>query len=258
MNTKIYIMCIAMSFVDEYAASGSINLSQFRLLAKQAYEEQVEERTKPGRAKRRKVSGSKKEHTKTQKRVTRLALKETVEGKRHVVPETRQSMRDVLGVIKCSSCNEMKHKDDYERGRRTCRVCRKTRADRDTLEKFSNHVVSLARRRSGCKGEQFEVSITPEWVIHRYHELKGKCELCGDTMTHSRPTKSDKKEGFTGIPTSMSLDQIVHDAGYTPDNVQLVHRRCNLMKLDMGMDNFVSICSKIAQKHVDSYFLVEE
>lgn len=229
---------------------GSLNLKDFRKLAKQAYQEKKdEEKKRKSRAERRKQSGAKKAQDVKPKRVTRLALKETVEGKRHVIPETRHSMKDILGVIKCSSCNTTKYKDEFERHRRVCKTCRFTRTEQDTLEKYSNHIVKLASRRSGCKDDDFGFTITSDWVVHRFHELMGCCELCGDRMTHSRPTKDDEKELFRGVSTNISLDQIVPANGYTPENVQLVHKRCNLMKLDMSVEDFISTCSKVAQKH---------
>lgn len=229
---------------------GSLNLKEFRQLAKQAYEQRKQEESeRKSRAERRKQSGVKKEQPVKTTRVTRLALRETIEGTRHVVPETRHSMREILGVMKCSSCNATKYHNEFERGRRVCRTCRYERTEGDTLEQYSKYIVSLARRRSGCQDEGFEFTITSDWVIHRFHQLGGKCELCGDEMTHSRPTKDDEKELFRGVSTNVSLDQTVHANGYTPENVQLVHKRCNLMKLDMSMEDFVSTCSKVAQKH---------
>ena len=53
--------------------------------------------------------------------------------------------------------------------------------------------------------------------------------------------------GKGSVNTNASIDRIDPNKGYEPGNVQLVCRIVNVMKLDMNMDEFVSMCRKIVE-----------
>ena len=55
---------------------------------------------------------------------------------------------------------------------------------------------------------------------------------------------------FTGVPLKFgidaSIDRINSDLGYSPDNIQIVHKDLNMMKKDMPNEVFIAWCKLVA------------
>lgn len=79
--------------------------------------------------------------------------------------------------------------------------------------------------------------LTLDFLIELFEKQGGRCSLTGMQMTWGM--------GKGRVPTHISIDRIRSFEGYSPENVQLVCRVANLMKLDMGQADFVDICRKI-------------
>ena len=223
-------------------SGNSIKLSEVEALARQAF---LDKASEDNREKRRAKKHPMKTEIKQEPRVTRLAVKEAITGERHILPSTMESMRTLYGVMRCVSCSSVYTHNHFDRGRRSCRKCISGK-EVDTLEKFAKHIVKLAhgRRFDGS----VQVTVTPEWVIHRFHSIGGKCELCGGQMTYTKERKDESSKFVVG-QSNVSMDQIIDKAGYTEGNVQLVHRVCNVMKMDLSMDEFLSVCRMVTEKH---------
>ena len=62
---------------------------------------------------------------------------------------------------------------------------------------------------------------------------------------------------FSGLPISFgkeaSVDRIDSSLGYTKDNIQIVHKRLNLMKQDIPNDEFIEWCIAVAKNLGDSW-----
>lgn len=225
------------------ALSGnSIKLSDVEALAKQAFRDKALE---DNREKRRARKRPKKVHVKQEPRVTRLAVKEAITGERHMLSSTMESMKTLYGVMRCVSCSSVYTHNHFDRGRRSCRKCISGK-EVDTLEKFAKHIVKLAQGR--CPDDSVQVTVTPEWIIHRFHSIGGKCELCGGQMTYTKERKDESSKFVIG-QSNVSMDQIIDKAGYTESNVQLVHRLCNVMKMDLSMGEFLGVCRMVTEKH---------
>lgn len=244
--------------IDEYIRSTkTIDLEEIQKMALREARRLISNANRANRANRgrrqvrRARAKPKKPHKALPMRVTRLALKETITGDRSINKDTEAHMKQVLGIMRCFTCQKVKTVQEF-RTKHTCRECVIQANGEDTLKTYASYIVSLARNRSGHLGDEFKFTVTPEWVAHRFNELEGECELCGRSMTHSRPSRMAERSennSFVAVPTNISMDQIKNGDGYTPENVQIVHVRCNLMKMDMTMDNFIETCKLIAEKH---------
>lgn len=79
--------------------------------------------------------------------------------------------------------------------------------------------------------------LTKENLFKIYEKQKGLCAITKLPMTMIR---------FGGkVPTNISMDRIDNSRGYELENVQLVCRIVNVMKLDQTMDELKLWCQRI-------------
>ena len=100
----------------------------------------------------------------------------------------------------------------------------------DITLSFWTPIIKQARRR----GIPFEIDRALAWSL--YNSQAGKCALSGLPIAFSTNIRDTR-----GTQTA-SLDRKENDFGYTPDNVQWVHKRINIMKNVMGNDEFIAWC----------------
>lgn len=90
--------------------------------------------------------------------------------------------------------------------------------------------------KAGAEGERGRKKIPFELTIEFIGDLleaqENKCALSGLPIC--------AKEG------TASLDRIDSSRGYTPDNVQWLHKDVNMMKRHYSQDYFVMLCQKVA------------
>lgn len=79
------------------------------------------------------------------------------------------------------------------------------------------------------KGRVWDV--TPEYLWSVWQAQEARCALTAIELTHGKDA---------------SIDRIDSSLGYTPGNVQWVHRDVNRMKSDFDQDYFIEMCKKIA------------
>ena len=94
----------------------------------------------------------------------------------------------------------------------------------------------------GAKSRNFELSITIEDVWDLYINQNKKCALTGWPVVYNKNPKE----------TTASLDRIDSTKGYTKDNIQILHRLVNKLKLDCSQDLFLKMCKDIAKNHKES------
>jgi hypothetical protein len=92
------------------------------------------------------------------------------------------------------------------------------------------------RKSAICRGYNWE--LTPEYVDTMYDQQSGCCSLTGLQIGWSE----------TGWGHTASIDRIDNDLGYTEDNVHLVHKRVNMMRGTMSIDEFVEFCHLVSDK----------
>lgn len=83
--------------------------------------------------------------------------------------------------------------------------------------------------------------ISSEYVISIYRSQNGLCALSGEKMTHIR--------GHGHLDTNISIDRIDSSKDYVEGNIQLVCTAVNLMKSRLSQEDFIRICTEIAERH---------
>jgi hypothetical protein len=96
----------------------------------------------------------------------------------------------------------------------------------------------LSRLRNGAVQRGLSFEITLEDIQETYEAQNKVC-------------------AFSGLPISFgkeaSVDRIDSALGYTKDNIQIVHKRLNLMKRDIPNDEFIKWCIAVAKNLGDSW-----
>ena len=166
--------------------------------------------------------------------------------------ETRDALERFRGLCKCARCGLVGAKDFFfSRGR--CTDCEMAGYERDPEGWFSERLARDAASRSARVNVPHDIDAA--WVRAAFAACERKCVLCGGEMGLQRKRQRVPATGgalFASFPLNASLDQRVAGAGYTRENAQLVHVRCNLAKLDMSQADFVAMCCAVAAHHSKS------
>lgn len=93
---------------------------------------------------------------------------------------------------------------------------------------------------NGAKTRNLCVSITPKDVWDVYIKQNKKCALSGVPIFFGKTKKSE---------TTASVDRINSELGYTIDNIQIIHKKINVMKMDLRQEDFINICIQIADNY---------
>jgi hypothetical protein len=100
---------------------------------------------------------------------------------------------------------------------------------------LSTTVFNRQKRRAEQRGHEF--TVTHEDLSSLYESQGRRCALSGLPIGFSLRTNGRN---------TASLDRIDSSKAYIHGNVQWVHRDVNLMKLDFSIEEFVSMCRRVA------------
>ena len=103
---------------------------------------------------------------------------------------------------------------------------------------------STIRWRAKQKGIPF--SISKEYVWSLFLGQHGRCALSGVEITIEQTNRDHRRYRSTA-----SLDRIDSLKGYTPKNVQWVHKDINRMKSTLLEGRFVELCRLVAERTAD-------
>lgn len=140
-------------------------------------------------------------------------------------------------TIKCDSCGREKPEHDFNSdNKRTCAACKARRHERavsKSHEAFLRNLCSKSKSavNAGKRADHIEFLLEPEDLLELWDKQDGRCAISGVVLTHH-------KDGLGHKDFNVSLDRICSDRSYTPDNVQLVAYRVNLMKHTSSEDMF--------------------
>lgn len=88
---------------------------------------------------------------------------------------------------------------------------------------------------SNSKNRNLSLEITHEDIYQQYINQNKKCALTGKELLLSPDF----------IKNEASVDRIDSKKGYTKDNIQLVHKKINQIKMDLPEDELFSMCKNI-------------
>lgn len=80
--------------------------------------------------------------------------------------------------------------------------------------------------------------LTAEDINALYEEQEGLCALSGLSIGWSK----------VGWDHTASIDRIDNELGYSIDNIQLVHKKINMMRGSLTVDEFRELCAFVANK----------
>ena len=136
----------------------------------------------------------------------------------------------------CYVCAKSLELSKFRQGRARCISC-------DTVSRRSGislsyeaylrnlHSQSKSARISDKSSRPVDWHLTPELLIALWEKQDGKCAISGVFLTHH-------KDGSGTKDFNASIDRINPTLSYTPENVQLVTYRMNLMKHTLSADMF--------------------
>jgi hypothetical protein len=88
-----------------------------------------------------------------------------------------------------------------------------------------------------CVKKKDRRNLSSEFLFSLYERQKGLCALSGIPMTYLC--------GVGNVDTNISVDRINSSLGYEEDNVQLVCRRINTMKMDKDLEDLLTWCKHL-------------
>lgn len=115
-------------------------------------------------------------------------------------------------------------------GCRSCILMRKSRS----LGRIWSQIVASARARD------MEMTIDRDFAHDLLVSQNYRCALTGFPLEINISHKDYLKYGNTA-----SLDRIDSSRGYTPDNVQWVHKDVNQLKMDLTEDRLLELCKAV-------------
>lgn len=92
-----------------------------------------------------------------------------------------------------------------------------------------------------ARKKKVDFDITIEYVWDLFLKQNKKCKYTNVILTFPKSTKENQKNLYTA-----SLDRIDSSKGYIEGNVQWVHKRINIMKLDMEELEFLNWCKLVS------------
>lgn len=96
---------------------------------------------------------------------------------------------------------------------------------------------SKARLTSSRRSRDIPWDITIEDLDIQWERQQGRCAYTGWPLEF----------GTNSTEQTASLDRRDSSGGYTPDNIQFVHKDVNVMKTDLTEDRFLAICRTITE-----------
>ncbi len=134
----------------------------------------------------------------------------------------------------CATCQiEYPVEDFTDAGynRKDCKACRYASRRKKWSSSYSEYLNKLHNQARSARAKDYEWTINTETLVKLWQEQDGHCALSGVAMTHHRDG-TGKKE------FNASIDRIDQNAGYTPQNIQLVCYRVNILRHNLPEDMF--------------------
>lgn len=84
--------------------------------------------------------------------------------------------------------------------------------------------------------------ITPQDIINTLKKQNNKCNLSGFDIYFAKTNKE-----FRNGRQTASVDRVDSKDGYNVNNIQIVHKDINKMKMDLTQDRFIEFCVAVAK-----------
>ena len=138
---------------------------------------------------------------------------------------------------KCFSCGKEKPEKEFPgTTKRTCTACKTRKHNKSVSGSHEAYLRDLCAKakyavNSGRRAEHVEWRLKPQDLIDLWDKQEGRCAVSGVILTHH-------KDGSGHKDFNASIDRISNDRSYSPDNIQLVCYRVNIMRHSLSGDMF--------------------
>lgn len=136
---------------------------------------------------------------------------------------------------KCN-CGKITHVDAYQLRNhkiKSCKNCSNYKGYKDISLSYWNNF------KRSCLKRGYQFNITMQQVWNMYEKQNKQCKLSGVTIQFCRSFRKNQKHH------SVSIDRIDNNKGYTIDNIQLIHKKINIMRHVMSISEFIKWCELI-------------
>lgn len=157
-------------------------------------------------------------------------------------PFKKNKWGSYLVEAQCAVCGAVVEKVADALRQSGCRECYLE----ERKQNYAGLSVNLFNRiKDNAVKREFEFNITIEQVWSLFEKQKGLCALSGVEIffDHTSSLHSERRK-----KTTASLDRKDSSIGYVLDNIQWVHKKVNVMKMDMNQDSFIDFCEAIAMR----------
>lgn len=152
----------------------------------------------------------------------------------------------------CESCKKslplsafsQKHGKTNSTRCKTCERARRARLSSRDLDPHLKRTATVVRHRAKKQG--VECSIDYETLLSMWKEQKGRCAVSGAPLTHHKHSSTGNIKKLVESPTNVSVDRINAGGPYTRENSMLVCSVVNMMRRNMGLDEFMMWCQLIS------------
>lgn len=156
-------------------------------------------------------------------------------GKRKTKSGNEKNYYSVTCLFCGKSRNITRHDHATRLAKHRCKSC-SNKNNNPQGEMYGIRVSWFNKYKIGAVHRSLEWDITIEDVAHILTIQASKCALSGIWIS----TRGDLNK------ITASIDRIDNSRGYTKDNIQLIHKKINIMRGTLPVEEFLSFCKKIA------------
>lgn len=127
-----------------------------------------------------------------------------------------------------------KHARHSAKGKWLCKGCANFKSKIRPRFKKGFYTVDLNRFKRGAVSRGLTWRITINTIIKLWEDQSGQCAFTGKDLVK--------------YPRTWSIDRKDNKKGYTPTNVHLVHKKINVMRGPLHLDEFILLCKAVAKK----------
>lgn len=142
--------------------------------------------------------------------------------------------------VKCMTCGNEVEKVMYALQKSGCRSCYLSNRIQ-THEGLSVNLFNRIKDNAAKRNFDFDLTIEEAWKL--FVEQKGKCALSGVEIFFDQKSSLHSQRRKK---TTASLDRKDSTIGYILSNVQWVHKKINVMKMDLNESEFIDFCEAVA------------
>lgn len=146
----------------------------------------------------------------------------------------------------CFSRHPFRSKPAAKRAEKLGTLCKSCSAKRnfkkyngEVKEEFGVRISWLKTYQTGAKGRGLVFDICAKDIRELFDEQEGLCALSG------QPIQLPKNSKYSTV--TASIDRIDNTKGYLKDNIQLVHKKINMLRGSLEVDEFISLCKMVSE-----------